>query len=93
MIDLFLLKKALAALVLPPTGPLIVAFLGLAMLRRWPRLGRGLVAFFPGTLLAHRAIARPSHSLDVPDRQRSRLAQITAAGELNTNDTAGRPIS
>jgi uncharacterized SAM-binding protein YcdF (DUF218 family) len=40
--DLFVLRKALGALVLPPTGPLIVAFLGLATLTRWPRLGRWL---------------------------------------------------
>lgn len=42
MTDLFVLRKMLTALVLPPTGPLIVAFLGLAMLTRQPRLGRGL---------------------------------------------------
>ncbi len=40
--NLFLLRKALTALVLPPTGPLIVAFLGLATLTRRPKLGRGL---------------------------------------------------
>jgi uncharacterized SAM-binding protein YcdF (DUF218 family) len=42
MTNLFLLRKALTALVLPPTGPLIVAFLGLATLTRWPRAGRRL---------------------------------------------------
>lgn len=40
--DLLVAKKLLSALVLPPTGPLLVALLGLALLRRWPRLGRGL---------------------------------------------------
>lgn len=40
--DLFLAKKALAALVLPPTGPVLLALLGL-LLRAWrPRLGTGL---------------------------------------------------
>ena len=42
MTNLFLLRKVLAALVLPPTGPLIVAFLGLATLTRWPRASRRL---------------------------------------------------
>jgi uncharacterized SAM-binding protein YcdF (DUF218 family) len=37
--DLFLLKKLLAALVLPPTGPLLLAIAGAVALRRWPRLG------------------------------------------------------
>ena len=41
--DLFLLKKLLGALVLPPTGPLLLAIAGALMLRRWPRTGRALV--------------------------------------------------
>jgi len=49
---MFLLRKALTALVLPPTGPLIVAFLGLATLRRWPRVGRTLAWLGVVTLLA-----------------------------------------
>ena len=40
--DLFLLKKALTALVLPPTGPLLLALIGLAIERVRPRLGRSL---------------------------------------------------
>ena len=52
MMDLFVLRKALTALVLPPTGPLIVAFLGLATLTRWPRLGRRLAWLGLLTLLA-----------------------------------------
>ena len=36
------LRQALAALVLPPTGPLLLALLGLALLGRRPRLGRML---------------------------------------------------
>jgi uncharacterized SAM-binding protein YcdF (DUF218 family) len=50
--DLFVLRKALTALALPPTGPLIVAFIGLASLMRWPRLGRGLAWLGSLTLLA-----------------------------------------
>jgi uncharacterized SAM-binding protein YcdF (DUF218 family) len=36
------LKKILSALVLPPAGPLLLAALGLLLLRRWPRLGKTL---------------------------------------------------
>jgi uncharacterized SAM-binding protein YcdF (DUF218 family) len=40
--DLFLVKKVLTVLVLPPTGPLILSFLGLILLKAKPTLGRGL---------------------------------------------------
>ena len=50
--DLFLLKKLLGALVLPPTGPLLLAIAGALMLRRWPRTGRALVWTGLATLLA-----------------------------------------
>ena len=41
--DLVLLRKALAAIVLPPLGPLLVLAAGAILLRRSPRLGRALV--------------------------------------------------
>jgi uncharacterized SAM-binding protein YcdF (DUF218 family) len=41
-VDFFIARKVLAALVLPPTGPLLLAFAGLAVLGRRPRLGRTL---------------------------------------------------
>ena len=50
--ELFLLKKLLGALVLPPTGPLLLAITGALMLRRWPRTGRALVWTGLATLLA-----------------------------------------
>jgi uncharacterized SAM-binding protein YcdF (DUF218 family) len=50
--DLFLLKKLLAALVLPPTGPLLLAIAGAVALRRWPRLGRVLLWTGLAVLLA-----------------------------------------
>lgn len=58
---MFLLKKLLATLVLPPAGPLLLAVLGLLLLRRWPRLGRtlawsGLVLLW---LLATPAVTKP----------------------------------
>jgi len=40
--DIFLAKKVLAALVLPPTGPLVIALIGLALLSRRPKWGAGL---------------------------------------------------
>ena len=49
--DLFLLKKALTALVLPPTGPLLIALLGLVVLARHPRSGRALAWFGLSLLL------------------------------------------
>ena len=57
----FLLKKLLAALLLPPAGPLLLAALGLLLLRRWTRFGKalawsGLVLLW---LLATPAVTRP----------------------------------
>lgn len=40
--DLFLVKKALTAVALPPVGPLLIALAGLALLGRYPRWGRAL---------------------------------------------------
>ena len=48
---MFLLKKIVASLVLPPTGPLLLAFFGLWLARRRPRTGRWLVALATGLLL------------------------------------------
>lgn len=50
--DLFVAKKVLAALLLPPTGPLLLALLGLAFLPRWPKWGRALAWFGVLSLLA-----------------------------------------
>ena len=50
--DLFIAKKALTALVLPPTGPLLVALVGLALLSRRPRWGRALAWLGVLSLLA-----------------------------------------
>lgn len=48
---IFYSRKVLATLVLPPTGPLIVAFAGLLLLRRSPRFGRALAWLGFTTLL------------------------------------------
>lgn len=49
--DMFLFKKIMTALLLPPLSPLLVAALGLMMLNRRPRLGRALA--WGGLLLAY----------------------------------------
>jgi uncharacterized SAM-binding protein YcdF (DUF218 family) len=51
MIDALWLKALAKALVLPPTGPLLMAGLGIALLRRVPRLGRLLATGGVATLL------------------------------------------
>src|SRR5688572_2106058 len=77
----FVLKKALTALVLPPTGPLLVALLGLALLARYRRVGRAL-AWFGVVLLFLLSLPIVSHALlralDPPpplDLARAREAQ------------------
>jgi uncharacterized SAM-binding protein YcdF (DUF218 family) len=51
MPDPFLLKYLLKAAVLPPTGPLLVALVGLAIWPRRPRTGRALAFVGVGSLL------------------------------------------
>ena len=60
--DWLVVRKALAALVLPPTGPLLIAALGLALVGRRPRLGRLLAWLGVGGLLAL-SLPAVSHSL------------------------------
>jgi uncharacterized SAM-binding protein YcdF (DUF218 family) len=50
-VDFLIARKALAALVLPPTGPLLLALAGLVLLGRRPRLGRALAWVGAGSLL------------------------------------------
>jgi uncharacterized SAM-binding protein YcdF (DUF218 family) len=52
MLDAIWLKAIAKALVLPPTGPLLVAALGLALRRRLPRSGLAIAAAGVATLLA-----------------------------------------
>jgi uncharacterized SAM-binding protein YcdF (DUF218 family) len=51
LFDPIWLKALLKALVLPPTGPLLVAALGLGVTLRWPRFGRALAIAGVLTLL------------------------------------------
>ncbi|MGE5468090.1 MAG: YdcF family protein [Ignavibacteria bacterium] len=53
---MFYLKKLLSALVLPPTGPLLLALFGLWLARRHPRSGRAIAA---AALLGMLALALP----------------------------------
>ncbi|HKA44482.1 MAG TPA: YdcF family protein [Burkholderiales bacterium] len=50
--ELFPLRHLLATVVLPPNGPFILAFAGLLLLNRRPRLGRALAWFGLALLLA-----------------------------------------
>jgi uncharacterized SAM-binding protein YcdF (DUF218 family) len=50
-VDFLIARKVLAALVLPPTGPLLLALAGLALLGRRPRLGRASAWAGVGSLL------------------------------------------
>ena len=52
MIDPLWLKALIKVLVLPPTGPLLVAVVGLALWSRHPRAGRSLTALGVTALLA-----------------------------------------
>ena len=52
MPDVFLLKAIAKSLLLPPTGLLLVALIGLAIIRRHPRTGRALATAAVATLLA-----------------------------------------
>ena len=81
MIDPIWVKAVLKALVLPPTGPVILALLGLALRRRNPRLGAGLA--WTG-LLSLLALSIPAvaalllRGLDIPapfDRDQAAGAQ------------------
>jgi uncharacterized SAM-binding protein YcdF (DUF218 family) len=44
MVDVFLLKAIAKALILPPTGLLLLALMGLALIGRHPRTGRAMAA-------------------------------------------------
>lgn len=52
MMDWIILRKIIAGFVLPPTGPLLCAMLGLALLRRKPRLGKTLAWVGTSSLVA-----------------------------------------
>jgi uncharacterized SAM-binding protein YcdF (DUF218 family) len=77
----FLLKKILTALALPPAGPLLIAALGLLLIRRRPRFGKtlawsGLALLW---LLATPAVTKPMLASieDIPplDPARAKSAQ------------------
>lgn len=48
---LFLLKKILSALILPPTSLILLAFMGLWLTRKHPKTGKALAALSLATLL------------------------------------------
>lgn len=48
---LFMLKKIISALILPPTSMVLLAFVGLRLSRRYPRTGKTLIALALTTLI------------------------------------------
>jgi uncharacterized SAM-binding protein YcdF (DUF218 family) len=103
-VDFFVVRKALAALVLPPTGPLLLAVIGLFLLRGRPRLGRtflwlGVVGLLllslPVVSHALLRLADPGVPLD-PARARDAQAIVILGGGTRRNapeyggDTLGR---
>jgi uncharacterized SAM-binding protein YcdF (DUF218 family) len=97
-------KAVLKALVLPPTGPLLLAAFGIVMLGRWPRAGRALAAGGVALLLALSmpAVATlllcaldSSPPLD-PERAKAAQAIVILGGGIRRNaleyggDTLGR---
>ena len=85
--DLFIAKKVLTALVLPPTGPLLVALVGLALLSRRPRWGRalawlGVLSLFALSLpLVSHTLLRAVDQSPPLDFARTQAAQAVASGE------------
>jgi uncharacterized SAM-binding protein YcdF (DUF218 family) len=81
MIDPLWLKALFKALVLPPTGPLLVAVVGLALWSRHPRAGRTLAALGVAVLLVLSVpvvadILRRTIDISVPvDLDAARMAQ------------------
>lgn len=87
---MFLLKKILSQLILPPLGPLIVAMIGVLLLPRRPRMGRflvclGIVVLFALSvpMIVH-ALAKPLEDFPPLDLASARNAQaivILAGGK------------
>jgi uncharacterized SAM-binding protein YcdF (DUF218 family) len=104
LVDPFLAKKILAALVLPPTGPLLVALIGLALLARRRRWGAALAWLGVLSLLAlslpwvSHALLRTADQSAALDFAQARDAQaiVILGGGIRRNapeyggDTLGR---
>ena len=104
MPDLIWLRTLLKALILPPTGPLLIAALGLALQRRHPRMGRALAV--AGVLvllvLSMPVVALPllrwldsSPPLDIESAKRAQAVVILGGGVRHDaaeygGDTLGR---
>lgn len=102
--DFLIARKVLAALILPPVGPMLLAIVGLLLLRRRPRLGRtlawlGVLALVALSLpfVSHALLrwADPGAPLD-PVRARAAQAIVILGGGVRRaapeygGDTLGR---
>lgn len=106
MADLmFLLKKLLAALALPPPGLILLALLGLVLLRRRPRLGGGLAGLallgllalsLPPVAVALMAGLEPRAAVSAEELGRAQAIVVLGGGnyyaapEYDGADTVGR---
>jgi len=99
----FTLKAIFKALVLPPTGPMLVALFGVLLLRRAPRIGRALVWTGALTLVllclpvVAGILARPfdMKPLDLADAKRAQAIVVLGGGTRRAapeygGDTLGR---
>jgi uncharacterized SAM-binding protein YcdF (DUF218 family) len=91
----FLLKKLLTALALPPAGPLLIAALGLLLIRRWPRFGKtlawsGLALLW---LLATPAVTKPMLAAieDIPPLDPARATSAQASVVLGGGSYLAAP--
>jgi uncharacterized SAM-binding protein YcdF (DUF218 family) len=99
---LFLLKKILTPLVLPPTGLLLCAMLGLALLGRWPRLGK-LLSWSGLTLLLVLSLPATStmlldavdigSGLGTSDAHAAQAIVILGGGRMRAPEYGGSTVS
>jgi uncharacterized SAM-binding protein YcdF (DUF218 family) len=96
--DLFGVKKALTALVLPPTGPLLLAVAGLALREARPKLGRmlawtGVLALLllslPFVAYALQRVVASSPALDIARARSAQAIVILGGGVRRAADEYG----
>jgi uncharacterized SAM-binding protein YcdF (DUF218 family) len=100
--DVLLWRKVLAALVLPPIGPLLVLAAGALVLGRWPRVGRSLVwaGFAALTLLSTGIVARGllwvvdvSPPLRLEDARSAQAIVILGGGVRDAPEYGGETVA
>ena len=90
---MFIVKKILSVLLLPPFAPLLMMLVGMMLLRHHPRLGRALAwggllaAVLLSTPVAVDLVRRPLENIPVPTLQTMKRAQaiVILAGGMTKN--------